>query len=186
MHSGWQCSDSEIQRITSRSTGSPKKRAPGELHVRHPYDGVNFRNMLLYLEKEEMTMKTIAFVVIVSFFVPLVSGCAAMFHGTKETIHVRSEEPATSFFVNNREIGKGTSAVTTLPKKDLRSTVLRAEKKNCHTKSSPIETSFDAVTLLGIFWDFGIISILVIDWAATGAVTQAAQTDYILTPECPK
>ena len=127
-------------------------------------------------------MRTIVLVVILSF---LTSSCASMFHGTKETIYVRSEKPDTVFFANNREIGKGTSAVTTIPKKDLRDTVLRTEKKECHSKSSPIETEFDGVSLLGILLDCGIVSILLVDWAATGAVNKAAQTDYILTPECP-
>lgn len=128
----------------------------------------------------------IVLLVIVSFLVSGVSGCAAMFHGSSETIHVRSEEADTRFFVNEREIGKGTSAVTALPKKGLSKAVLRAEKQACITKSTPIPTEFDALTLLGILIDFGIISILVVDWAATGAVTKAAQTDYVLTPECPK
>jgi hypothetical protein len=48
------------------------------------------------------------------------------------------------------------------------------------------DTSFDAITLLGILIDFGLITILVIDWGITGAVTKAAQTDYALTPDCPK
>jgi hypothetical protein len=128
-------------------------------------------------------MRAISLVVIITFFT---TGCAAMFHGTKETIYVRSEEQDTRFYLNNRDIGKGTSATTTIGKKQLRNAVLRAEKNGCNTKSSPIETSFDGVTLLGILLDFGIISILVVDWAATGAVTQAAQADYILTPECSK
>ena len=128
----------------------------------------------------------IAFLVIVTFLVSSVTGCAAIFHGSSETIHVRSEEADTRFFANERDIGKGTSAVTALPKKGLSEVVLRAEKTGCNTKSTPIPTEFDALTLLGILIDFGIISILVVDWAATGAVTKASQTDYILTPECPK
>ncbi len=109
-----------------------------------------------------------------------------MFHGTKETIYVRSEEQDTRFYLNNRDIGKGTSATTTIEKKQLRNAVLRTEKNGCNTKSSPIETAFDGVTLLGIFVDFGVISIIVVDWLATGAVTRAAQAEYILTPECSK
>ncbi len=128
-------------------------------------------------------MRTIAFVVMVSF---LVSGCAAMFNGTSETINLRSEEQDTKFLVNEREIGKGTSTVTIISKKDLKSAILRAEKPGCATQSSLIETTFDPTTLLGILIDCGIISILVVDWAATGAVTKASQTDYVLTPECPK
>ena len=128
-------------------------------------------------------MKMISLVVMVSFFM---SGCAAMFHGTTENINLRSEESDTVFFVNNSEIGKGTSAVTSLPKKNLKAAVLRAEKTGCTTQSSLIETEFDATALLGILIDCGLISILVVDWAATGAITKAAQRNYILTPKCSK
>ncbi len=128
----------------------------------------------------------IALLVIVTFLVSSLTGCAAIFHGSSETVHVRSEEADTRFFANERDIGKGTSAVTVLPKKGLSKVVLRAEKTGCNAKSAPIPTEFDALTLLGILIDFGIISILVVDWAATGAVTKASQIDYILTPECPK
>jgi hypothetical protein len=128
-------------------------------------------------------MKTISLVVMVSFFM---SGCAAMFNGTSETINLRSEEADTQFFVNNNEIGKGTSATTSLPKKNLKTAVLRAEKPGCTPQSSLIETAFDPTTLLGLIIDCGVISILVVDWAATGAITKADQRNYILTPKCPK
>lgn len=114
----------------------------------------------------------------------LLSSCAAMFHGTSETIYIRSDEPNTKFYAGARELGKGTSAVTTVSKKDLDDVILRASKEGCNDKSTPIETEFDAITLLGILIDWGLISILIVDWAATGAVTQASQTDYILTPDC--
>jgi hypothetical protein len=113
----------------------------------------------------------------------LSSGCASMFKGTKETIYIRSNLPNTTFFANERELGTGSSAITTIPKKKLSKTILRAEKQGCHPKTAPIETSFDAVTLLGVFLDYGIVSIICVDWLGTGAITQAAQTEYILTPE---
>jgi hypothetical protein len=138
--------------------------------------------MMKSVQKKGLMIVT-SFLVIVSF---LVSGCAAIFHGTTERIYVRSDEPDTRFFMNEREIGKGTSASTAINKKELKQAVLRGEKAGCDVKSSPILTAFDATTLLGILIDWGIISILVVDWAATGAITKAAQTDYVLTPECPK
>ncbi len=127
-------------------------------------------------------MKTISLVVIVCF---LASGCAAIFHGTNEAIHVRSDEPDTQFYINNRDIGKGTSAEATVSKKEMSTAMLHAEKKGCTSKSAPIETSFDGITLLGILIDLGLISILVVDWGVTGAVNKAKQTNYILTPICP-
>lgn len=114
------------------------------------------------------------------------TSCAAMFSGTKETIHVRSEEPDTRFFLNERDLGRGQSAATTISKKQLGRAVLRAEKEGCNARQMPIATSFDGVTLLGFLLDAGIISILVVDWLATGAVTKAAQTDYVLSPDCRK
>ena len=114
------------------------------------------------------------------------SGCASMFHGTKDTVYVRSEEPDTHFYCNNRDLGKGTMAVVTISKSDLSSSTLRAEKIGCNTKIAPIDTEFDATTLLGILIDWGIISILMVDWAANGAVTRSSHSDYVLTPDCPK
>jgi len=127
-----------------------------------------------------MTKKLTALVTLVVFL----NSCATMFHGTKETIHIRSDKPNTIFFAGEQEIGRGSSAVTTISKKKLSKTTLRAESKGCTTKTVPIETKFDGISLLGLLLDFGIISILVVDLGATGAVREAAQTDYVLTPEC--
>ncbi len=128
-------------------------------------------------------MKAISMAVIISF---LLSGCASIFHGTQETLHVRSDEPDTQFYLNNRDIGKGTFADVTIAKKEMGNSVLHAEKKGCNTKSASIVTSFDGITLLGILIDLGLISILVVDWGVTGAVNKASQTNYVITPECPK
>lgn len=129
-----------------------------------------------------MKKKTITGVSALLISTIFLSGCASMFSGTKETIYVRSNLPNTTFFANGRELGTGTSAVATIPKKKLSETTLRAEKKGYHTVSTPVETSFDPVTLLGVLLDYGIVSIVCVDWLGTGAVTKAAQTDYILTP----
>ena len=111
------------------------------------------------------------------------SSCATMFNGSTETIHLRSEVADTTFYANERFLGAGTSAVTTIPKKQLKNTILRAEKKGFRSRTTPIVTSFDATCLLGILLDYGVISIICVDGIGTGAVTKAAQIDYILTPE---
>lgn len=87
----------------------------------------------------------------------LMPGCATIFHGTSETINVRSEVPETTFYAGGQEIGRGTSAVTTVQKKSLKKTTLRAEKADCITKTTPLMTSFDGISLLGILLDFGLI-----------------------------
>jgi hypothetical protein len=126
-------------------------------------------------------MKVITVIMICVVFV---SGCASIFHGTKDTIYVRSNEPDTTFYANNREIGKGSSATVTIPKDELATTTLRGEKVGCNAKAASIETKFDAITLLGILIDWGLISILVIDWGINGATSRAAHNDFVITPEC--
>ena len=126
-------------------------------------------------------MKIITVIMICAVFL---SGCASIFNGTKDTIYVRSNEPDTTFYANNREIGRGTNAIAIIPKKQLDSTKLRVEKAGCNEKTTPLETQFDATTLLGILIDYGIISILVIDMGINGATSRVAQNEYVLTPEC--
>jgi hypothetical protein len=127
--------------------------------------------------------RTISLVVMVAL---ISSGCASIFHGTKERISVHSEEPDTHFFCNSRDLGIGKMGFVTIDKKELSSSVLRAEKGGCATKTAQIATSFDGITLLGILIDYGLISILVVDWGVNGSVVRASQIDYNLTPDCPK
>ncbi|WP_428264509.1 hypothetical protein [Haliangium sp.] len=121
---------------------------------------------------------------VIALLVATLTGCASMFHGTSETLYIRSEEPDTSFYIGARLVGRGESAVVSVSKSDLGETILTARKKGCSANSVPVPTTFDGLTLLGFFLDFGIISILIVDWAATGAVRKAAQNDFILTPSC--
>lgn len=73
------------------------------------------------------------------------------------------------------------NAVYTFKKKE--NYVLKAEKNGCKTTVIPQKT-FDPTTLLGVFIDWGIISILVVDGAATGAWQKFNQTSYIVDPDC--
>ncbi|MCA9459576.1 MAG: hypothetical protein H7A23_00040 [Leptospiraceae bacterium] len=109
--------------------------------------------------------------------------CAAMFSGTKETIMVRSNEPGTSLYINEMEVGRDSAVTVVSKKQDLR---LRASKKGCSDAQAVGQKSFNAVTLLGLFIDFGIITIIVIDWLATGAIWSFDQTNFVLTPNCNK
>lgn len=112
----------------------------------------------------------------------VMSGCASMFHGSSQQISIRSNQPDTELYVNEMLIGKG-NAITSFKKKE--DYVITARKEGCNAVSLPAQKSFDATTLLGIFIDFGIISILVIDGAATGAWNKFDQTSYIIDPQCP-
>lgn len=111
------------------------------------------------------------------------SGCAAMFSGTQEEITVRSEESDARIFINDEYVGKGIVTVT-IPKKDLKKTRLTAKKAGCQESTRKIRTKFNPVTLLGCFLDACIFTVGVVDWAATGAVTEAVETTYNVTPIC--
>jgi hypothetical protein len=111
----------------------------------------------------------------------LLSSCAAMFHGTSQQIAVRSNDPHAELFANEAYIGRG-SAVTVFHKRQ--NYTLSARKAGCSDAIIPASKSFDAITLLGVLIDFGVISVLVIDGAATGAWQQFDQTIYVIDPQC--
>lgn len=108
-------------------------------------------------------------------------GCASIFTGTSDTIHIRSEEPDTKLFVDGKLVGKN-SATYVLPRKG--DHVVEAVKPGCGTATYPVPYSFNAVTLLGVFLDLGIVSILVVDGLATGAAMKVSNPTIVLTPDC--
>ena len=111
----------------------------------------------------------------------ILASCAAMFNGTKDNISIRSNEEGTKIYLNEMYLGKNNTFTAISKKGDY---TIRVSKKGCEDKMIPITRSFDPISLLGIGIDFGIISILVVDGAATGAITKADQTNYVIDPEC--
>lgn len=111
------------------------------------------------------------------------AGCATMFHGATQMVSVRSNVEDAKLYVNEAYIGKGTGVTTFYKNK---SYTIVARKAGCSDGTAIPTKSFDAVTLLGILLDFGIISILVVDGACTGAWTQFDQTSYVVDPQCPE
>lgn len=109
------------------------------------------------------------------------SGCAAMFHGSTQQVAVRSNVPGTDLFVNEAYVGKD-NGVTTFQKKN--NYMITARKAGCTDTTVPAPKSFDAITLLGVLIDFGIVSVLLIDGAATGAWQQFDQTSFVVDPRC--
>jgi len=95
----------------------------------------------------------------------MLSGCAAMFHGSTQQVAIRSNVPGTELYVNEAY-------------------VITARKTGCEAASVPAEKTFDAVTLLGVLIDFGVVSVLLVDGAATGAWEQFTQTSYVVDPHC--
>jgi hypothetical protein len=126
-----------------------------------------------------ISKRLIAIVAVVAFFANV--ACAAMFHGTKQQITLRSNDPDAELFVNEASVGKG-NAVAVFKKNQ--NYVITVKKEGCEPFSIPAVKSFDPVTLLGVLIDFGVISILVVDGAATGAWSQFDQTAYVIDPKC--
>lgn len=123
------------------------------------------------------------FKVFVSLVMVFTTGCASMFSGSSQNILLRSDIKGSKLYLNNEEVGTDTATVQ-ISKKNLKNSVLIAKKPGCSDYSTHINTKFDATSLLGILLDFGIISILVVDWGITGAVSEAERTNYVLNPTC--
>lgn len=120
-------------------------------------------------------------VAIALFISSLLSGCASMFHGTTEQIAVRSNVEGAELFVNEAYIGRGNGITSFQKSKNYNITV---RKSGCQAVTVPVSKSFDPITLLGLLLDYGIISILLIDGAATGAWQKFDQTSYVIDPHC--
>lgn len=108
--------------------------------------------------------------------------CAAIFRGTTDTITVRSGEKGSVIYVNEMEQGQD-QAVVQIPKDEVAK--IRVSKPGCADRQAVVPTKFDPLSLLGILLDFGLISMLCVDYLATGAITRASQTNFIVTPACP-
>ena len=111
----------------------------------------------------------------------LTTGCAAMFNGSTQVVNIRSNNPDAKLYVNEQYMGRE-NAVYTFKKKE--NYVIRAEKEGCKANVVTPEKSFDPTTLLGVLIDWGVISILIVDGAATGAWQQFTSTSYVVDPEC--
>jgi hypothetical protein len=110
------------------------------------------------------------------------TGCATMFNGSTQVMSIRSNYDDAKLYVNEEYIGKGNGTQTFKKKGHYKIT---ARKEGCADTTLIPTKSFDPTTLLGILLDWGIISILIVDWAATGAVHKFDQTGYLIDPNCP-
>ncbi len=119
--------------------------------------------------------------VILASVMLFMTGCATMFNGSTQTVNIRSNDELAKLYVNEEYMGQR-SAVYTFKKKE--NYVIKAEKSGCQTTSITPQKTFDPTTLLGILVDWGIISILVVDGAATGAWQKFSQTNFVIDPNC--
>ena len=125
-----------------------------------------------------MTTLTRMLIVILVF---QLTGCAAMFHGSSDQVTVASSDPDAKLYMDGNYLGKG-SGMTSV-KRNTTHTIF-ARKKGCADGMAQTQTSFDAVSLLGLLIDWGLISMLVVDWAATGAMWKTDPLLYNVAPNC--
>lgn len=110
----------------------------------------------------------------------LFSGCATVIKGTDESITVNSLEEGTTLYVNGAARGKN-SAFVNLEKGE--KYTITARKDGCEPATMQTGESFDPTTLLGIFIDWGIITIPVD--LISGAAWEISPTTYTVNPICP-
>lgn len=122
-------------------------------------------------------------ILVAASLVTMLSGCATMFNGSTQQVAIRSNQPEAELYVNEAFVGKGNTVTTFKKKEDY---LITARMEGCNPVTVPATKSFDATTLLGVFIDFGIITILAIDGAGTGAWNKFDQTSFVIDPQCPK
>jgi hypothetical protein len=124
-------------------------------------------------------MKVISRVLVIVLMFQI-SGCAYMFRGTSDQITIQSPDKDSQIYLDGVLIGKGSAMATV--EKGKKSTIV-AKKPGCSDHLVQTGSRFDAVTLLGILLDFGVISILVVD-NLTGAMWKTYPLVYNVNPIC--
>jgi hypothetical protein len=109
------------------------------------------------------------------------SACATMFNGSSASVSIRSEDPKAKLYLNDTYIGTG-GATVSVAKKGNHS--IRATKEGCGDGTTAIQKKFDPTSLLGVLIDFGIVSMLIVDGAATGAISDIEPKNYVVNPNC--
>jgi len=110
------------------------------------------------------------------------ASCAYLFHGTSDQITINSADPNTMIYVDDKLIGKGNASDTVERGKTY---TIVGKAPGCTESTVTTGDKFDPASLLGIFIDLGIISILVIDMAATDAAWKTYPLSYSVNPICP-
>ncbi len=111
--------------------------------------------------------------------------CATIFNGSTERIEIVANVNDTIVYVNDVYVGKSgpnRPLDVVIPKRG--QLTFTGKKPNCSDAVEPVTRRFDPVTLLGLVIDFGLISILVVDWVGTNAVVRSSYQSYYLSLGC--
>lgn len=105
-------------------------------------------------ERGEIIMRGVRSLVLVSAL-NLVS-CATIIKGSHDTVSVNSLSKDVTIYIDNMPRGKDFVQAELTRGEDH---IIRASKKGCTDVVVPVKDSFDAVSLLGVLFDFGIFTI---------------------------
>jgi len=111
----------------------------------------------------------------------LTTACASIVHGTNDQVSVNSLEKGTTISIDGAPRGQDTAMAEL---KRGKTHFIRAEKPGCQEMSIETSRRFDPASLLGVFIDFGIITIP-LDFIMGGAM-KTEPTTYTVTPICKK
>ena len=106
--------------------------------------------------------------------------CASIFKGTRDEIEIQTANPNARIYINDAYYGNGKVNTSFSKNEEYEITV---HEKGCPSKNIHVGKHFDPVTLLGAFWDFGIISILIVD-NMTGAIKDFDQNNFLIHSAC--
>lgn len=109
------------------------------------------------------------------------TGCASIIKGSHDTVTINSLEKGTTLYIDGAPRGLDIAQAQV---KRGKTAEIRAVKEGCQDVSVSTTDSFDAVTLLGILIDYGIISIPTD--LISGNAWKVSPTSYTVTPICQK
>ncbi len=103
-------------------------------------------------------------------------GCASIFHGNSDEIHIQTGDPKAAIYLDNEEVGMG--GASAVVHRDQTYTI-QVKEAGCETRTVQTGSKFDTASLVAF------IPSLIVDMGITGDVWATYPTIYTLTPICP-
>lgn len=128
-----------------------------------------------------MQTKTKFMAVMAAAVLASMTGCATVMKGSHDTVTVNSLEKGTTIYIDGAPRGLDIAQAQV---KRGKTSEIRAAKEGCKDVSVSTTESFDAVVLLGILIDYGIITIPTD--LISGNAWKVSPTAYTVTPICEK
>jgi len=88
--------------------------------------------------------------VFIALTIVALGGCSTIFHGSQQPVTFNSEPEGANVMIDGNLLGK-TPTTVTLKKSKYKTAMIR--KDGYETATVNLDTTYDALTLLNIFWD---------------------------------